>query len=132
MFGFHPNYLVNIINYLENTFYYKFIIIFIFKSKLNYIKPSSNKANSSNGQFFQRKIFHPEFQLRRNISKMSDNFYHEKISSRFDKLPFIIQQNLLILIAISTSIDECHIYEDVKKYKKNDSLTIIDCDSSFL
>ena len=59
--------------------------------------------------FSKEKIFHPEFQLRRNISKMSDNFYHEEISSRFDKLPFIIQQNLLILISISTSIDECRI-----------------------
>ena len=95
------------------------------KSTRNNKKLSINRANSSTGQLFQRKFLPPGVQKRRSISKMNDNFYHEEISS-FALMNYHLElnENLLRLIAISISINECRIYDDIKEYKKYYSLTI--------
>ena len=95
------------------------------KSTRNNKKLSNNRANSSTGQLFQRKFLPPGVQKRRSISKMNDNFYHEEISS-FALMNYHLElnENLLRLIAISISINECRIYDDIKEYKKYYSLTI--------
>jgi hypothetical protein len=95
------------------------------KSFRNNKKPSNNRANSSTGQIFQRKFLPLRAQKRRSNSKINDNFYHEEISS-FALMNYHLElnENLLRLIAISISINECRIYDDIKEYKKYYSLTI--------
>ena len=92
----------------------------------NQNKKSSNlRANSSTTHFFQRKFLPPGVQRRRSISKTHDFFYHEEISS-FALMNYHLElnENLLRLIAISISINECRIYDDIKEYKKYYTSTI--------
>lgn len=86
---------------------------------------SNTRANSSTSHFFQRKFLPPGVQKRRSSSKTKEEFYHEEISS-FALMNYHLElnENLLRMIAISISINECRIYDDIKEYKKYYTLTI--------
>ena len=102
-----------------------------FRKNKNYNNNTPNKnlsnirANSSASHFFQRKFLPPSVQKRRSNSKTKEEFYHEEISS-FALMNYHLElnENLLRMIAISISINECRIYDDIKEYKKYYTLTI--------
>ena len=56
---------------------------------------------------------------RRSISKVKLDFYQEEISS-FASINYHLEvnENLLRMIAISISLNECRIYDDLDVYKK--------------
>ena len=87
-------------------------------------KPNT-RANSSTTHTFKRKFLPQTAKKRRSASKTSDFLYHEEISS-FALMNFHLEinENLLRLIAISISLNECRIYDNVKEYKKYYTSTI--------
>ena len=62
---------------------------------------------------------------KRNNSKNEQNVLEEEISS-FDLMNFHseMNDNLIRLIAISLSLNECRMYDDIKEYKKYYNSTI--------
>ena len=91
-------------------------------NRLNNISNLSNiryyRANSITNNCFQSK-FKPNTSRRYSSSKITDNFYHEEISS-FALMNYHLElnENLIRMIAISISINECRIYDDIKEYQK--------------
>ena len=101
-----------------------FISSFRKKNKINNNKNNNNKsivrANSSTSHIFTRKFLPQTAKKRRSSSKTSSDFlFHEEISS-FALMNFHLEinENLLRLIAMSISLNECRIYDNVKEYKK--------------
>ena len=86
---------------------------------------TSYRANSTTSHFLKRKFLPLKTERRRSSSKTSDFFYHEEISS-FALMNYHLElnENLLRLIAISISINECRIYDDINEYKKYYKSTI--------
>ena len=83
------------------------------------------RANSTTSYLFKQKFLPPGTHRRRSSSKTTDVFYHEEISSfALMNYHLEINENLLRMIAISISINECRIYDDIKEYKKYYSASI--------
>ena len=92
---------------------------------LNNKKEIDLRANSTTSHLLKKRILPTGTQKRRCISKTSDNFYHEEISSfALMNYHLEINENLLRMIAISISVNECRIYDDIKVYKKYYSRSI--------
>ena len=87
------------------------------KIKINF------RANSTISHLFKKKF--PQDRKRHNSSRTPDFFYHEEISS-FALMNYHLElnENLLRMIAISISINECRMYDDVNEYKKYYKKTI--------
>jgi len=90
------------------------------KSTLNIRSISINNTSMS------KKILQPgQYHGRRSISKNNFDFMHEEISS-FASMNYHLEvnENLLRMIAISISLNECRIYDNSEEYKKYYKLTI--------
>ena len=86
---------------------------------------SKIRANSTSNNSLQNKLLTPKIRRRHSSSKSNNDFYHEEISSfALMNYHLEINENLLRLIAISISINECRIYDDIKEYKKYYESTI--------
>ena len=83
------------------------------------------RANSTTSHFFRSKFLPHKTHRRNSSSRTSDIFYHEEISS-FALMNYHLElnENLIRMIAISISINECRIYDDINEYKKYYNLTI--------
>ena len=83
------------------------------------------RANSISNNLFQSKLLTPKLRRRHSSSKSNNVFYHEEISSfALMNYHLEINENLLRMIAISISINECRIYDDIKEYKQYYKSTI--------
>ena len=92
------------------------------KNKLINPKSTSNlRSNSIQNNLLKRKFMHlnRSNQPRRSISKVRLDIKVEEISS-FASINYHIEvnENLLRMIAISISVNECRIYDDLDVYKK--------------
>ena len=88
-------------------------------NKSNLSNRKYSRANSITNHFFKSK-FKPNSTPRRHTSsKTTDNFYHEEISS-FALINYHLElnENLIRMIAISISVNECRLYDDIKEYQK--------------
>ena len=86
---------------------------------------SKLRANSTATNLFQNKLLTPKIRRRHSSSKSNNVFYHEEISSfALMNYHLEINENLLRMIAISISINECRIYDDIKEYQKYYESTI--------
>jgi len=86
---------------------------------------SKLRSNSISTKLFQNKLLTPKIRRRNSSSKSNNVFYHEEISSfALMNYHLEINENLLRMIAISISINECRIYDDIKEYKKYYKSTI--------
>ena len=76
------------------------------------------RANSITSNVFKSK-FNNNTPRRHSSSKTIDDFYHEEISS-FALMNYHLElnENLIRMIAISISINECRIYDDIQEYQK--------------
>ena len=86
----------------------------------------NQRANSSTSGFLQKKIGSKlGLQRRRSNSRISEQLFHEEISS-FALMNYHLEMNdnLIRLIAISIALNECRIYDDIKEYKKFYNSTI--------
>ena len=88
----------------------------------NHRKPPNLRASSTTSCFFKRKFLPkgtPKIRKKRSISKTSEFLYHEEISS-FALMNFHLEinENLLKMIAISISLNECRTYDENLEYKK--------------
>ena len=99
----------------------KFYKSFHNKNKTTRYKSNLNiRSNSIKSNLLKRKFMQPGHPLpRRSISKVKLDFYHEEISS-FASINYHLEvnENLLRMIAISISLNECRIYDDLDVYKK--------------
>ena len=90
------------------------------KSNTRYKSNLNIRSNSIKSNLLKRKIMHLGHPLpRRSISKVKLDLYHEEISS-FASINYHLEvnENLLRMIAISISVNECRIYDDLDVYKK--------------
>ena len=86
---------------------------------------SKLRANSTSNNLLQNKLMSPKIRRRHSSSKSNNSFYHEEISSfALMNYHLEINENLIRMIAISISINECRIYDDIKEYKKYYECTI--------
>ena len=86
----------------------------------------NQRANSSITGFLQKKIDSKlGLQKRRSNSRISEQLFHEEISS-FALMNYHLEMNdnLIRLIAISIAVNECRMYDDIKEYKKFYNSTI--------
>ena len=76
------------------------------------------RANSSKINFIQNK-FKPNTPRRHSTSKATYSIYPEEVST-FALMNYHLElnENLIRMIAISISINECRIYDDIKEYQK--------------
>ena len=104
----------------------------LFLSSLKKNKHNSNnkkisyfRANSTASHNFKRKFLSHAGSRRNSCSIKSDSFYHEEISS-FALMNYHLElnENLIRMIAISISINECRMYDNIKEYQKYYKLTI--------
>ena len=97
------------------------------QKKLNKTSTNMNvRSNSIKDGFWTRNILQPgQYHARRSISKNNFDFMHEEITS-FASMNYHLEVNetLLRMIAISISLNECRIYDDLDEYKKYYKLTI--------
>ena len=86
----------------------------------------SKSRSSSIATHFHKRRFLPDRHSRRDSGlKKNDIFYHERISSfAYMNYHLELNENLIRMIAISISINECRMYDDVNEYKKYYNLTI--------
>ena len=77
-----------------------------------------SRANSSKINFFQNK-FKYNTPRRHSTSKATYSIYPEEVST-FALMNYHLElnENLIRMIAISISINECRIYDDIKEYQK--------------
>ena len=97
------------------------------QKKLDNTKSSLNiRSISINNNIMTRKVLQPgQYHGKRSISKNNFDFMHEEISS-FASMNYHLEvnENLLRMIAISISLNECRIYDNLDEYKKYYKLTI--------
>ena len=95
--------------------------LFIRNLRKNNKSISNLRINNRNN-----KLLTPlSYKKKRSISRNNDDFYHEEISSfALMNYHLEINENLLRMIAISISINECRIYDDIKEYKNYYESTI--------
>ena len=100
-----------------------------FIDKNRYIIPNSNlhtRSNSIISSLLSKKIMQPgQHKFRRSISKNNSDYLHEEITS-FAAMNSHLEanENLLRMIAVSISVNECRIYDNLEIYKKYYKLTI--------
>ena len=96
------------------------------KMKIKNTKTNQNiRSNSIKENILRRTFINPgQKKSRRSISKIGD-FLHEEVQS-FASLNYHLEvnENLLRMIAISISVNECRKYDDLEIYKKYYKYTI--------
>ena len=77
------------------------------------------RSNSIKQNLLKRRVINYKYPPRRSISKVNREFSKEEIST-FDYINYLheVNENLLRMIAISISVNECRIYDDLDVYKK--------------
>ena len=91
------------------------------KNKNNFyeIKIPNLSASSSTSHCFKSKFLPPGTPKKRSNSRAIDTLYHEEISSfALMTCNLEINENLLRMIAISISLNECRVYDENSEYKK--------------
>lgn len=97
------------------------------KNRLMNSQSSLNiRSNSINNTLIKNKVPQTgQYKSPRSITKAHLNYLHEEITS-FASMNYHLEvnENLLRMIAISLSVNDCRIYDDLDVYKKYYKLTI--------
>ena len=92
------------------------------------VRQKTLRSNSSTSNYFLKRTSNLALRKKKNDSKLKVNeeeAFHEEISS-FALMNFHLEMkdNIIRLIALSLSINECRMYDDIKEYNKYYNSTI--------